>query len=298
MLKLSRSALLLCLASVTALNSFACSSVQNSSKANQSASAASQAQSSTDSKAGKAVLTKAPQPTIAATPKARATQKNEAYQLALDKAQSAKSMSQSVQSAEDWNLVASRWQQAITLLKQVPKSDPNQKLARQRLVEYQRNLAIAQSRSTQTKKDRTVTLDPGISIDTPIAESLAAASAPKGTYRALIKYRQSRIPVIDVMFNGKRQYEMMVDTGASGTMITPDMAEELQAKFIGTTTAMTPAGPTEVEVGLIQSIQVGNHVIRNVPVLVGPVNLLGQDFFDKCDIAIKRDVVEFQQCSS
>ncbi|MCY7278405.1 MAG: hypothetical protein LH702_32885, partial [Phormidesmis sp. CAN_BIN44] len=65
-------------------------------------------------------------PVAAASPAAKSVKapQSEAYQLAIDKAQSAKSMSQSVQSADDWKLVASRWQQAIALLKQVPKADP------------------------------------------------------------------------------------------------------------------------------------------------------------------------------
>ena len=223
---------------------------------------------------------------------------NEAYQLAIDKAQSAKSMSQSVQSADDWKLVASRWQQAISLLKQVPKSDPNKKLAEQKLAEYQRGLEAAQNRADRTGKDRGETLESKIVVDTPLADATAEAnlSGTGGVYRARIKYRQSRIPVIDVLFNGSRQFEMMVDTGASGTMITPDMAQELGAKILGTATAMTPAGQTEVAVGLIKSIRVGTRIIRNVPVTIGPVRLLGHDFFGSCDLSIKQETVEFQQC--
>jgi len=98
---------------------------------------------------------------------------SEAYELAIDKAQSAKSMSQSVQSADDWKLVASRWQQAIGLLKQVPKADPNKKLANQKLVEYQRSLASAQSRADRTGKDRGETLESKIVVDTPLADATA-----------------------------------------------------------------------------------------------------------------------------
>lgn len=227
---------------------------------------------------------------------------NEAYQLAIDKAQSAKSMSQSVQSAEDWKLVASRWQQAIALLKQLPKADPNKKLANQKLAEYQRSLASALNRADQTGKDRGETLESRIVVDEPISEATAQANASGlgGSYRARIKYRQSRIPVIDVLFNGtngSRQFEMMVDTGASGTMITPDMATELGAKIVGSTTGMTPAGQTEFAVGMIKSIRVGTRVIRNVPVTIGPVRLLGHDFFGSCDLSIKQETIEFQQCS-
>jgi predicted aspartyl protease len=285
MLNLSRAALL-CLSGVLALSHLACSQI--SQRKGEGVSAAPETKSSPTSQTQKTAPAK-PQSVQNKT-------QSEDYALALDKAQSAKSMSQSVQTAEDWNLVASRWKQAIALLKQVPKSDPNKKSADQKLGEYQQNLALAERRSTQISRDRGPTLDSGISVDSAIAENIAP-SAPGGTHRATIKYRQSRIPVIDVVFNGTRQFEMMVDTGASGTMITPDMAEELRATIIGTTTAMTPAGPTEVAIGQIKSIQVGGHVVRNVRVAIGPVRLLGHDFFDSCDISIKQDVVEFQQCS-
>jgi predicted aspartyl protease len=281
MLNFSRAALL-CLSGVLALSNLACSQIAQ--RKGEKVAAVPEVKSS---------LASQTQRPLSKTPSNKV--QSDAYPLALDKAQSAKSMSQSVQSAEDWTLVASRWKQAIALLKQVPKSDPNKKSADQKLGEYQRNLTLAESRSTQISKDRIPTLDPGISVDTSIAESLAPAPSG-GTHRARIKYRQSRIPVIDVVFNGDRQFEMMVDTGASGTMITPDMAEELKATFVGNAIAMTPAGQTEVAIGQIKSIRVGGHVVRNVRVAIGPVRLLGHDFFDSCDISIKRDVVEFQQC--
>ncbi|MCY7278152.1 MAG: retroviral-like aspartic protease family protein [Phormidesmis sp. CAN_BIN44] len=283
MLKLSRSGISLLFAGVLSLNGWACSR----DSLNQGTSAPPKSS-----------------PVAAASPAAKSVKEpqSEAYQLAIDKAQSAKSMSQSVQSADDWKLVASRWQQAIALLKQVPKADPNKKFANQKLAEYQRSLALAQSRADQTGRDRGETLESKIVVDTPLTDAMREANASGvggggGSYRAPIKYRQSRIPVIDVLFNGSRQFDMMVDTGASGTMITPDMAKALGAKTIGTTTGMTPAGRIEVAVVMLQSIRVGTRIIRNVPVVIGPVRLLGHDFFGSCDLTIKQETIEFQQCA-
>jgi hypothetical protein len=283
MLKLSRSGISLWLfAGVLSLNSLACSRADSLS------------QSTSPPKSS---------PVAAASPAAKSVEEpqSEAYQLAIDKAQSAKSMSQSVQSADDWKLVASRWQQAIALLKQVPKADPDKKFANQKLAEYQRSLALAQSRADWTGHDRGETLESKIVVDTPLTDAMREANASGvgggGSYRARIKYHQSRIPVIDVLFNGSRQFDMMVDTGASGTMITPDMAQALGAKIVGSTTGMTPAGQTEFAVGMIKSIRVGTRVIRNVPVTIGPVRLLGHDFFGSCDLTIKQETIEFQQCS-
>ncbi len=107
-----------------------------------------------------------------------------------------------------------------------------------------------------------------------------------------------RLLMIDVSFNGKYVFEMMVDTGASGTMITPEIAKATKMKVVGTTTIMTAAGKAKAEVGMINSITVGGDSIYDVPVTVGPTGLLGHDFFKDCELTIRRDVVEFEKCST
>lgn len=65
------------------------------------------------------------------------------FQDASDKAIGAATISQSAQSALDWNLVAGMWQEAINLMKAVPKSSSTYALAQKKVVEYQHNLAVA-----------------------------------------------------------------------------------------------------------------------------------------------------------
>ncbi|MBD2082563.1 retropepsin-like aspartic protease [Leptolyngbya sp. FACHB-17] len=223
------------------------------------------------------------------------------YQTALDRAASARTISQSAQSPEDWQLVASRWKSAITALKQVPKSDPNRKRANQKLSEFQQALSRTEDRAARTGKEKIAAQDPGIRIDRAIsAEELSAIAAQKEQgIRVPIKYRKNRIPVIDVVFNGNQRYEMMVDTGASATMITAEMARRLGVRVVGEAQAMTAAGVTTVRVAVVQSITVAGSTIREVPVSIGPldVGLLGHDFFGNCDISISRDHVEFRQCN-
>lgn len=224
---------------------------------------------------------------------------DESYRLAMDRADSARSITESAQSPEDWELVLGRWREAIALLKQVPKNDPNKKFALQKLREYQRNLAVAENRATGGKEKAKV-FDSGFSVDEPInkAESTPAYREGEKIYRVKIKYRKNRIPVIDVVFNGSQRYEMMVDTGASSTMINEEMAERLGVKVVGTSKAQTAAGITNVQVGYLRSISVGNNTIVDVPVSIGPldIGLLGHDLFGDCELSIKRDVVEFAQC--
>ena len=102
------------------------------------------------------------------------------------------------------------------------------------------------------------------------------------------------------MFNGRERFEMMVDTGASGTMITEAMAQQLRIKTVGSVEAMTPSGKTQFKVGYIDSMVVGGGTLQSFPVAIGPVALLGHDFFGDCNISIKRNqnVVEFSQCQN
>ncbi|MBW4541454.1 MAG: retroviral-like aspartic protease family protein [Myxacorys chilensis ATA2-1-KO14] len=234
------------------------------------------------------------------TPVPQETPQDESYRLAMDRADSAKSITESAQSPEDWELVIGRWRDAIALLKQVPNADPNKKFAVQKLREYQRNLVVAERRAKGMGKENIKVIDPGFSIDAPISKAESAPSYSEGdnVYRVKIKYRKNRIPVIDVVFNGSQRYEMMVDTGASSTMINEEMAERLGVKVVGTTKAQTAAGVANVQIGFLRSIAVGNNTIVDVPVSIGPldIGLLGHDLFGDCDLSIKRDVVEFAQC--
>ena len=240
-------------------------------------------------------------PVVRVTPSSSPKPIEDFYQDALDRAGSARTISQSAQSLDDWQLVASRWKNAIASLKQVPKSDPNRKLVNQKLSEFNQALGAAEDRAARTGKEKVATHDPGIRVDRAMStEEISAIAAQKERgFRIPIKYRKNRIPVIDVTFNGNQRFEMMVDTGASATMITQNMARELGARPIGETQAMTAAGTTTVQVAVVRSISVAGSTIREVPVSIGPldVGLLGHDFFGDCDISINRDYVEFRQCN-
>ncbi|HAA28870.1 MAG TPA: hypothetical protein DCE56_15775 [Cyanobacteria bacterium UBA8553] len=83
--------------------------------------------------------------------KAKASSPNSSPQVqaerfleALDTAMGAASIAQSAQSNDDWNLVVSRWQRAINLLRAVPQPSANYAIAQKKIAEYQRNLAYAQ----------------------------------------------------------------------------------------------------------------------------------------------------------
>lgn len=243
----------------------------------------------------KVVLPAAKSPAIAATakvtkpvPRAIQIMSSPSYQQALDKAESAASISASAQSPEDWKLVAAQWKDAIALMKQVSPNDTNRTSAMQEIARMESGLDRSQQNIDRFKGNNS-------DIATgPVTEPR------RGIYRAAIKYYSSGIPVVDVTFNGRERFEMMVDTGASATMITESMAQRLRVKTVGSVEAMTPSGKTQFKVGYIDSMVVGGGSLQSFPVAIGPVALLGHDFFGDCNISIKRNqnIVEFSQCQS
>ena len=114
-----------------------------------------------------------------------------------------------------------------------------------------------------------------------------------------IKRRVGGTPVIEVNFNGNRQFEMIVDTGASGTVITQEMAKSLGVQAVGKAQANTAsAKAVEFPIGYVDSIEAAGVQVNQVAVAIAgknlEVGLLGHDFFGDYDLTIKRDVVELR----
>jgi predicted aspartyl protease len=251
------------------------------------------------------VKTPTPQPSIAASPepmqsparqpKPPEPSKEDFYIQALDKADSARNISQSAQSDDDWKLVISQWQEAIRLLRSLPASSPYKPMAKGKLTEFQQGLNEAKKQSTRPNPIAARPTEPFF----PPSQPQAQPNNTGRVYQARIKRRAGGTPVIDVTFNGRRSYEMIVDTGASGTVITGAMAAALGVRKVGETTVDT-ASQRGVRVALayMDSIAVNGAVVTGVVVAIGnqalDIGLLGQDFFGEYDITVKRDVVEFR----
>ena len=115
-----------------------------------------------------------------------------------------------------------------------------------------------------------------------------------GVFQTKIKRRDGNIPVIDVTFNGKQRFEMLLDTGATQTTITPEMATAIGVVPNGVEKASVASGDiVNFPTGRVTSIEVGGATIQDATVSIGPTGLLGQNFFGGYDLTIKRDVVEF-----
>jgi len=122
-------------------------------------------------------------------------------------------------------------------------------------------------------------------------------------FRAPIKRRIGGTPIIDVTFNGKQRFEMIVDTGASGTVITQKMARLLGVITVGKAKANTASAQSvEFPIGYVDSMEAGGVKIKKVAVAIAGSELqnglLGHDFFGNYDITIKSNVVEFRPRSN
>ncbi|HEY9761240.1 MAG TPA: retropepsin-like aspartic protease [Trichocoleus sp.] len=237
----------------------------------------------------------APAPTPAATPvaavkpattvNASAASKQDPFREGVNRAASAVSIGQSAQSPEDWKLAASRWQQALTLMQKVPSTHPNYSKAQTKVKEYQQNLAAAQQRVkgvpqadvASTKKN-----SDGLVAQIPIVE------------------RRGGTPVVPVNFqgqNGKKQFTMLFDTGATGTLITQEMASALGVVIVGSTTVTIADGSqVSLPIGYVDVLEVGG--LRKEGVLVaigGDVGLLGQDVYGDYGISLGGNIINLYE---
>ncbi len=209
------------------------------------------------------------------------------YPEALNAAAAAQSVSGSAITREDWSLVASQWQSSVKLLQLVPKNSANYPLALKMLPQYQKNWSQARQKSA-TFKEPVQKIDKSL---TPV-ENSRSFSIP-------IVKKLDGIPVIEVTFNGQQKFQMLLDTGASRTLLTRSMATQLRLQSSGKTQAKTANGISEFDIVQLQSVQFGQGLTNNISVSVGKdelnYGLLGHDVYKGYDITLKEDVILFNK---
>lgn len=116
-----------------------------------------------------------------------------------------------------------------------------------------------------------------------------------GAFRVPILGRKGGIPIVAVTLDGQETFPMMVDTGASVTMITPEMARSIRFRPQGKERIKVASGEVlDVPTGRISSIQVGGATINNFEVLVGNMPLLGQNFISQYNLVVAQDFIVFR----
>lgn len=259
----------------------------------------------------------------AATPEAQPLDPFESepslFEMGRDKAVGAWSISQSAQSPDDWKLVASQYQDAIALMQRVRRQSPEFAIAQTKITEYRRQVKYAQQQANP--RPVAVRVPHKIVVVVPQRETIPKFTLPpretkplspepglpssavvipdEAVFTAPIKRRIGGTPIVEVTFNGQQQFEMIVDTGASGTVITQEMANALGIVTVGKAKANTASSrAVEFPVGYVNSMAVGGVIVNKIPVAIAgaelETGLLGHDFFGNYDVTIKRNVIEFR----
>ncbi len=233
---------------------------------------------------------------------------NDRYQDALNTAAAARAVSETALAKEDWLLVADRWQESISQLKAVPKNSINYPLAMKILPQFQQNLSHARQKAANFKAPKT---------DQPIIDlkksdpTKKVSKADQGEPVVITKIEQStsfslpivsknnNVPIVEVVINGGDRIPMMLDTGASKTLLTKGVAERLKLVSVGKTKAKTANGTAEFDTVKLDSVEFGQGKVTDLSVAVGDNNLnyglLGHDVYKGYDITLTEDSVQFKK---
>lgn len=227
------------------------------------------------------MVSAAPAPLVAPAP--------DSFREAVNRATSAVAIGQSAQSKADWQLAASRWQQAIALMEQVPSNSPNRAQAQTKVQEYRQHLAAAQNRTTDSIAPAA---PPAPAPQTALSTGLAA--------QIPIQRRQGGTPIVAVTLQGRsgtQTFPMLFDTGATGTLITAEMAQAVGVTIVGETQARIADGSVvNLPIGYVDAIELGGLRRQQVQVAIGgSVGLLGQDIYGEYGIAIGSHQINLHQ---
>ncbi|WOD38334.1 TIGR02281 family clan AA aspartic protease [Nodosilinea sp. E11] len=210
------------------------------------------------------------------------------FREAVNRATNAVAIGQSAQSTADWQLAASRWQQAIALMEQVPSSSPNYAQARTKVQEYKQHLAAAQRSATDN-----ILAAPAPDLASPALPAGLAAQIP-------IQRRQGGTPVVAVTLRGTggtQTFPMLFDTGATGTLITPEMAQAVGVAIVGETQARIADGSVvKLPIGYVDALELGGLRREKIRVAIGgSYGLLGQDIYGQYGIAIGSHMIHLHK---
>ena len=128
----------------------------------------------------------------------------------------------------------------------------------------------------------------------PPSKEAAAAASPSGT--ALIKYKPGQRIMVDVKINGGFNTQLLLDTGADRTMISPRVLTAAGipiTKPVATGQITGVTGTDKINYVVVDSLEVGEAKVGKMPVgayeLAGTGTgdgLLGRDFLDQFKMTV------------
>src|SRR5438034_11512850 len=87
------------------------------------------------------------------------------------------------------------------------------------------------------------------------------------------------LPVVNVRVNGGKEVTFFIDTGGSEVTLDTDFAKELGApQFAAVQGTFSGGQHTDVQLGRIESLTVGDWTIKNVPIAMLPLRQLSEGF--------------------
>jgi clan AA aspartic protease (TIGR02281 family) len=235
---------------------------------------------------------------------------NDRYKEALNIAAAARAVSETALAKEDWSLVADRWQESISQLKAVPKNSINYPLAMKILPQFQQNLSHARNKAANfkaPKADQPISdlkkADPTKKIskaDKVTDPQIVVTKIEQTTSFSLpIISKNNNVPIVEVVINDSDRIPMMLDTGASKTLLTKGVAERLKLVSSGKTKAKTANGTAEFDTVKLDSVEFGQGKVTDLSVAVGDNNLnyglLGHDVYKGYDITLTEESVQFKK---
>jgi clan AA aspartic protease (TIGR02281 family) len=235
---------------------------------------------------------------------------NDRYQDALNTAAAARAVSETALAKEDWSLVADRWQESIGQLKAVPKNSINYPLAMKILPQFQQNLSHARQKAVNFKAPKTDQSISDLKKSDPIKkisktdkaadpQVIITKTEQTTSFSLPIISKNNDVPVVEVVINGSDRIPMMLDTGASKTLLTKGVAERLKLVSSGKTKAKTANGTAEFDTVKLDSVEFGQGKVTDLSVAVGDDNLnyglLGHDVYKGYDITLTEDSVQFKK---
>jgi clan AA aspartic protease (TIGR02281 family) len=230
-----------------------------------------------------------PIPTATISPAPVKQNEGEIYQQAIARADAAKAIGQSALSKDDWFLVVNNLQDSVQMLKSIAPNSAEYSLAAKILPKYERELVTAKQKAVGFHSKSAPKV-----VNAPQISTLPQSNV----FSILIAQKLGGIPVIEVNLNSEKVL-MLLDTGASRTLITKSIAQRLQLQTTGLATAKTANGTATFSTATIDKIKFGDGETNDVMVAVGqndlPYGLLGHDVYDGYDITIKENSIEFRK---
>ncbi|MBX2861001.1 MAG: retroviral-like aspartic protease family protein [Vampirovibrio sp.] len=142
----------------------------------------------------------------------------------------------------------------------------------------------------------------------PLIASMARENLIKLKAKKPALHRQVEVPILKQNHPGLRVHTLLnkkvlgtflVDTGATHTLISPELAKKIGVKVTKSTptlTVLTANGPIEAPLVTVDRISIGGVEVTQLPVVIQPLGndrsltgLLGMNFFKNMELTLRDD---------